>query len=430
MRRVLRPDGLLFLNLGDGFCSQGGHTKQGASSQRGGRADVAAANAVKGLPVGNGLKNKDLCMTPARVAIALIDDGWYLRNDIIWHRKNAKPESVTDRFSMDYEHVFMLSRSPRYYFDQDAVREAHATPIKDQVRQRNTRGKQAYAAAGNGQPMQDAYAGLGFGAGGRNRRSVWSINTQPTKQKHFATFPETLVEIPLRASTSQGGACSNCGSPRVRVTIKGEADRAWQAACGGSAADGTYNGQATKDYAAAGAENASAVKARILEGMRPKLTIGWRFVCQCHGEVRATFPRARCDRKRHQREISGNHRRRVERHLAAPEGATVPCRVLDCFAGSGTTLAVAYKLGLDAVGIDLQAEYAQLGVERVAKAGGVLEVIGLERPEIRELLAAAAERPTLLHEIEWEGDGVIEESSGWIDDIEVQPFTWAEEDRG
>lgn len=430
VRRVLRPSGLLFVNLGDSYASAWPCRRRSVIGQ-GSLEDGRRANRPPRL--GDGLKEKNLMLVPARFAIAMVDDGWWLRSDVIWHKPACKPESVTDRFTMDYEHVLMFAKSPRYFFDADAVREPHKTSLRDQARQHNTRGKQAYAAASaggfRGNAQQDAYAGLGFGAGGRNRRSVWSINPKPYKGAHFACFPEELVEIMLKAGASQGGTCSKCGSPRVRVTIKGAPDLAWQAACGGSAVDGTYNGQATKDYAAAGAENASAVKARILEGMRPKHTVGFAFTCSCWGApTRTKFPRARREGKRHQREISGDHQRRVERHLTALEGTTVPCRVLDCFGGSGTTAAVAHRLGLDCTLIELQADYAQLAVERVAKAGGVLEVVGLDPPAIRDLLAAAAERPTLPREVEWEEpDGAIDEAdSGWPDDVQIPNFRWAD----
>lgn len=268
------------------------------------------------------IKPKDDLAVPNRVALALQAAGWYVRNDIIWHRRNAKPESVRDRFSMDYEHVFLLSKTEKYYFDQEAVREPHATPANEQIRQKKGRGKQAYAAASGvqGQPPQDSHGGLGFASGGRNRRcvwledgqhlrlradlkedqlafalmtleecfepaepelaSIWSVNTKPTKAAHFATFPPGLVRIPLLAGTSAGGACVKCGVPRVRVTAKGEPDRAWQAACGGND-DGQYTGVAQKQYEGTGAENASDVKRRILEGMRPKITLGWASACRC-----------------------------------------------------------------------------------------------------------------------------------------------------
>lgn len=416
IRRVLRPDGLFFLNLGDTYAAN--RTRQVKESKWGHDANPGRRT------IGDGLKPKDLCLVPFRVAIALQEDGWWVRNDIIWHKPSCKPESVKDRFTLDYEHILLFTRSSRYYFDMDAVREPHATPPKAQARQRNTRGKQSYAGAAVGQPQQDSYAGLGFSAGGRNRRSVWSIPTKPYPGAHFATFPERLPEICLRAGTSEGGCCSRCGTPRERVTIKGPPDREWQAACGADAA-GEYDGQATKEYASANAENASEVKRRILEGMRPKLTLGWRFPCSCWGVLRAQFPEARSGRKRQQRAASGDWRRRVGCHLNAHSPlAVAPCRVLDPFAGSGTTLAVAHTLGLDAIGIDLQPDYADLAVQRVAKAGGTLDVVRPEPVEIRDLLRAAKLIPAAVLEREWEGEPATEEGSGWVEDEVFEGFWW------
>lgn len=251
--RVLRPDGTFWLNLGDSYArdqSKGQHRpgQNGRCSRH--AFDEGAGRS--GAATGGGLKPKDLVMVPARVALALQADGWYLRNDIVWRRMNAKPESVRDRFSMDYEHVFLLTKSERYYFDQDAVREQHSSPTEDIAKQRKGKryGTQGYAKAmgATSSPGRDNFGGLGFAAGGRNRRcvwlddsrhlrlreglsaeeqkrvaaalkefcepaeedlsSIWSINTQPTKAAHFACFPGNLVKIPLLAGNSAGGCCN------------------------------------------------------------------------------------------------------------------------------------------------------------------------------------------------------------------------------
>jgi DNA modification methylase len=120
-RRVLRDDGTLWLNLGDSYATQGGSGRQGQTGQRATRRFTAELSSSKGIP--DGLKPKDLIGIPWRVAFALQADGWYLRQDIIWHKPNPMPESVTDRCTKAHEYIFLLSKSERYYFDSDAIKE-------------------------------------------------------------------------------------------------------------------------------------------------------------------------------------------------------------------------------------------------------------------------------------------------------------------
>jgi len=229
---------------------------------------------------------------------------------------------------------------------------------------------------------------------------------------------------------------TKCGVPRVRVTVKGEPDRAWQKACGGDD-DGHYTGVAQKAYAGTGAEDASAVKARILEGMRPKITLGWRFGCSCWGAQRVEFPRARRDRKRQQGEVSGRWQKRVERHLTPPPGSTAPCRVLDPFAGSGTVGEVAHQLGLACTLVELQRDYIPLVVDRVGKAGGTVRVYDSALQTTRRDLVDALEEaiwahhtrplfPPLVRDL-WEPlEGPAVEEPGWPEDTEVV-FSWSKE---
>lgn len=438
--RVLHPTGLLFVNLGDSYArnpakgqhrpGQNGRCSRSAYDTGVGRSAAAPCDQ-------DGVKEKDLCLVPARFAIAMVEDGWYLRNDCIWHKPNAKPASVTDRFVMDHEYVFMFARSSKYYFDWMAVAEPHKTSESDQKRHKylKTRNQAHAKAVGNVvSPMRDSHGGLGFSEAGRRRRTVWSITTKSFKDAHFAVFAPELPEICLRAGTSEGGCCVKCGVPLVRVTTKGEPDRAWQAACGGDD-DGQYTGVSQKDYVSAGAESASDVKRRILEGMRPKLTLGWALQCKCWGDPpRTEFPRPRNGRKRQQREVSGSWRKRVERALAAPAGAIVPCRVLDPFAGSGTVGEVAHELHLDCTLVELQPDYVPLIHTRVGKVGGTVHDVRLQAAR-RDLVAALEEAiwaqhtrplfPPLVREL-WEDlDGLPMEDSGWAEDEPVPAFSWS-----
>jgi hypothetical protein len=159
----------------------------------------------------NGLKPKDLCGIPWRVAFALQADGWYLRSDIIWSKPNPMPESVTDRPTKAHEYVFLLSKSAKYFWDQDAVREPNTA--QSMVRLQSTPvgfGKAHNEDRNDGDRTYSEIAG-------RNIRSVWTIPTQPFEGAHFATFPERLVEPMIKAGCP-AQVCRKCGKPRERIT--------------------------------------------------------------------------------------------------------------------------------------------------------------------------------------------------------------------
>ena len=306
--RVLRDDGTLWLNLGDSYAGSGG---AGGDYNEGGlragqpkyksqfKIDRSKRNSSRwgGDRKVASLKPKDLIGIPWRVAFALQADGWYLRSDIIWHKPNPMPESVTDRPTKAHEYVFLLSKNSRYFYDMDAVREPHSREwwtetvgekYMPEGVGRNDRGKRE----GNGTPA------------GRNRRTVWSIATAPTPYAHFATYPPALVEPCIKAGTSERGCCPVCGAPWERVT-----ERVGQ----------TEHGGPRKRADAPGAEVSPTSVFRT--GVIPtKETVGWRPTCD---------------------------------HDADPR----PCIVLDPFAGSGTTGMVARKIGRSFVGLDLSFTY-------------------------------------------------------------------------
>lgn len=183
VRRVLRKDGTLWLNLGDSYASGG---KGGGGSFMAERGDAAwqsrsQVNGWRSPPTG--LKHKDLIGIPWRVAFALQADGWYLRQDIIWAKPNPMPESVTDRCTKAHEYLFLLSKSARYHYDAEAISEP--------------------CAWGEGQRVVNDY-GTEL-EGGRNKRSVWEVATQPFKEAHFATFPPDLIEPCIKAGCPKGG---------------------------------------------------------------------------------------------------------------------------------------------------------------------------------------------------------------------------------
>ena len=212
VRRILRPDGTLWLNMGDSYSGgkQGRSDGESIPRPRGGSYDVGYA--VQ-RPVPLGYKPKDLLMMPARLALALQADGWWLRSDIIWAKLNPMPESVTDRPTSAHEHVFLLTRSPRYFFDAEAVRDAVGENTHAGY---SSNGKKTLANAAEFGVKPSAFDG--YRPSSRNIRNVWEIATSPFSAAHFATFPPALVERCIRAGTSERGCCAACGAPWVRVT--------------------------------------------------------------------------------------------------------------------------------------------------------------------------------------------------------------------
>ena len=208
VRRVLRDDGTLWLNLGDSYSGSGpsGASYQSATTKRrqdGGSVDgafrISKTLAARGLTYAEkkpipppGLKHKDLVGIPWRVAFALQADGWWLRQDIIWHKPNPMPESVRDRCTKAHEYVFLLSKSPKYYFDSEAMKEPAA--YAGQMRGGSTN-RYEQNSAGMDHKIYDT----------RNKRSVWSVPVRPYKGAHFATFPPALIEPCVKAGCPEGG---------------------------------------------------------------------------------------------------------------------------------------------------------------------------------------------------------------------------------
>lgn len=340
-RRVLHPMGSLWVNLGDSYAGSGlsGGTKlfekNGSMSHRGALQ--------KGRITAPGLKAKDLIGIPWRVALALQADGWYLRSDIIWAKKNPMPGSQRDRPTTAHEYVFLLTKTARYFYDEERISEpvsgtanarGNGVNPKAKTPGKNSRFYQdrdpSHSSARKVKQNESFSATVTGLVSRRKKRTVWSLATAPYKKAHFATFPPKLIEPCIQAGTSEMGCCPKCLAPWERITAKGEPDREWQRACGGDKLGG-YNGTSRKDYGANGAQDASATKARILEGMVERVTIGWRKGCRCHYRT------------------------------------PIRCTVLDMFGGSGTTGEVALDHGCDAILIELAEHYLPLIRERCAE---------------------------------------------------------------
>ena len=303
VKRVLRDDGVLFVNIGDSYASVGGdHSKYTNNQTNTGAKRVHAIGGgdkgVRRTP--KGLKPKDLMLIPERLAIALQEAGWYVRSRIAWTKGSVLPESCKDRPTSSWEHIWMLTKSSKYYWDKTAGLE----------------------------PLAASSVSQEEGTSGRNMRNVWHMNPKPLKEAHFATFPQSLPTKAIEVATSEAGCCPNCRAPYKRVVEKGLPDEEHKALCGADS-KGEYNGTAQKDYAPAKAQNPSATKARILAGMVKKITTGWTPTCDC------------------------------------PPSDPIPCLVLDPFSGAGTTILAARDLGRDAVGIELNPDYIEITEKRL-----------------------------------------------------------------
>jgi hypothetical protein len=399
--RVLRDDGSWYLNLGDSFAGSWGNQgrKKGRGSQRPINGPmiqnldpypVKTSNTGK-IPEGSGLKAKDLCMVPERVAIALQSDGWFLRAKPPWIKPNPMPDSTDDRPNVAHESIFLLTKSPRYYFDMEAVRipSAASTLTRDQYSRITQSGNKShvpgstdhsgihktYAVSHNHETSSDP--------GGRHLRTndfftasldaliehhedylahlreirdkgglllsedgdplaFWQA-TKSFSGAHFATWPPRLVEPMIKASTSEKGCCRACGSQWIRVVEKESFEPI------------DYEGKNLET-------DPQFSQRRMLANMRarreagyphdnpfvPPKTLGWTPGCSCDA------------------------------------GNPVPCVVLDPFCGSGATVLTAGALGRHGIGLDLNADYLAIASRRI------------ERPHARVARPARAGAPTPL----------------------------------
>ena len=281
VRRVLRDDGVLWLNLGDSYATQSPVRIRGligAPSRKG--LDIQSSP----KPSQIGLKHKDLVGIPWMAAFALRADGWYLRSDIIWSKPSCMPEAVKDRPTKSHEYIFLLTKNARYFYDQEAIRE----------------------------PSSDV------NQTGRNHRTVWNINPKGYPGAHFATWPPALVDLMVKAGSSEHGCCSACGAP-WRRKIERETRKG----------TGVYDEVSTPSVVGSKIEG-SAMRGNAGKNFPPlKRTMkGWEPTCDCDASVS-------------------------------------PCTVLDPFSGSATTGMVALQLGRNYIGCDLQPDYLDLAIARL-----------------------------------------------------------------
>ena len=349
IKRVLRADGTCWLNLGDSYWGGG----------RGGNEPMTSENwkPEYGHPSWkhSNLKPKDLCGIPWRVAFALQADGWWLRSDIIWNKTNSMPEPVRDRLTKGHEYVFLLSKSLKYFYDVDAIREPHETleiemKRKDFFDIQNYDGNQDKAKiAGVGKIRKGRSRKDDFNSNGCNKRTVWTLPTKPYKGAHFATFPPKLIEPCIKAGTSEHGVCPKCGSHWERVVERGNSEHHCRPGCSCQASK-----QTEQDWSEGWQKYGNYQNTAIA-------TNRWQPTCECWRDMPdPDAPRTKDARKRQQQDAGGYWKYRAVLRF----GDTLPATVFDPFVGSGTTCLVSEQLGRNSIGVDLSLEYLNLAQER------------------------------------------------------------------
>lgn len=364
VRRVLRNDGTLWLVLGDSYNGSGGGA--GGDYNKGGLKEGQPKYKGRNVPT---LKPKDLVGIPWMVAFALRADGWWLRSDIIWNKKNPMPESVTDRPTKSHEYIFLLTKSAKYYYDADAIKE----PQVEYERQRRLREKDqgldsVYKLVSEGKTGQVKQSDSGAiknvkrrhelaEIGMTNKKSVWTINTKPYPGAHFAVFPDELIIPCVKAGTSERGNCTECGASWERIVER----------------TNHVNKRET-----AHVPNNSPTKTDSTQWQRTtKTTNKWRPTCKCYGlpliKDMPTMPA-----QKNEEPIEDYNKRLVEHGVAVSEWQkewallkpqyekqkVVSAIVLDPFFGSGTTGEVAQRLMRNWIGIELNEEYIKLANKR------------------------------------------------------------------
>lgn len=393
VRRVLRKDGVLWLNYGDAYANDG---KWGGSTGGKHAAGLHGQTGIGRQKVTTGLKPKDLLMMPSRVALALQADGWWLRSEIVWHKPNPMPESTTDRPTNAHEKLFLLSKSgstlfwthpehpgvrscPKpdrywrhketreetreepenwratkewsklnywrgydYYYDAVAVREVGQSGPSDIKKMAEGKERIGGKHKRLDDPLSRASSATNIGRkrsvatpGHRNHRNVWTIATAPYRGAHFATFPPDLVEPCIKAGTSEKGACAECGAPWTRTGNKTLVPTA-KAAKTGVIDDRDLSADSNDG-------GANRQKDGHIPGWRNEFTTtGWAPTCGCDA------------------------------------GDPVPAVVLDCFAGAGTVGLVADQLGRSSVLIEINPDYAEMARNRIEGDAPLLSEVAAE----------------------------------------------------
>ena len=319
--RILRDDGICFVNIGDSYAGSGGahkeHHKNPGLSKSFNRDGVSCSDIKKEVSV----KPKSLCLIPQKFAIRCQEAGWIVRSEIIWHKPNPMPESCKDRPTGDHEQIWMLTKRRKYFFDQEAVSQLQTEQERAwRLREKRQGHKAVYVLRADGKTGQVPQSASGVCKNVQARqelaekrtgniRTVWTLPSEACPEAHFATWPSKLVELIVRAGSSPR-ACEVCGAPWVRATKKTfipqedvSPERGIRCCPGQKPLDETDN------------------RGGFPRGYNQTKTLGWRPTCKCDCK------------------------------------GTGKCIVLDPFVGTGTTVLMAEKLGRTGVGLDLSSEY-------------------------------------------------------------------------
>jgi DNA modification methylase len=324
IKRVLKPSGSLWLNLGDTYFGGQGQARR---PENWGDLEVAKLGAhapaefilQRNKLRSNWLQPKQKMLIPARVAIALQDQGWILRNEVVWHKINHMPESCRDRLTRSWESVYFFVKDDKYYFDLTAIRkpncrnwgtEAWTQKLKDpNVKSGIFNAQRAKNGAGS------KLLGETYNPQGANPGDVWSLTNEGIKDEHFAAFPQKLVKRILEAAAPKE-ICNKCGRPKIRIT----------------AATQNTEPQERKITDAHHRVGPTSIFNTKALGVEHK-TLGWKS-CECNADFH-------------------------------------PGLILDPFAGAGTALLVAHKMGYDWLGIELVAKYCKIIEKRIERHGRV-----------------------------------------------------------
>lgn len=337
VKRVLRDDGVFWLNIGDSYALSRpeGKAKQnlaalaarydptvaGKGRKPNRQDDGQITKPARKIPPG--ARQKGLLLVPQRLAIALNDAGWIVRQINIWDKPNPMPESTKDRCTTAHEYVFMLVKKPAYFFDHLENQEPGVWPAGTKAAKGSAKRKATEGV--NARPAEyKVYNGL------RTRRSVWRVTTKPFAEAHYATYPPDLIEPAIRTSTSRKGCCAACGAPWRRIVSReGE-----QPTVAGSDLDRFGDGSH-------GVHRKVGGQYQKWLDENPLQTVGWKPGCECPETI--------------------------------DFDVVVPCRVLDPFGGAGTTGLVAQQLGLDATLCELNPDNIDMSKRRLGLISGCLE---------------------------------------------------------
>lgn len=317
LRPALHPTATCWINLGDSYANDG---KWGGATGGKHAAGLHGADGPGRGRTASGLPPKCLTLAPARFAIAMVEDGWILRNDIIWHKPNPMPESVTDRCTTSHEHVFLFAKRPTYWADMEAIREPQSESTLLRFREGQaprTRGQKFRPT----DEVREYDTGAGILPNGRSARDVWAIPTAGFPGAHYATFPPELARRCIRAGCPPR-VCARCGAPWARETASGNPSK-WANAGGVDRSGGAARTGNPQTSAGLHRNGGMLVNTRQ--------TLGWRAACAC-------------------------------------DAGTRPGVVMDPFLGSGTTALVAVQENRDWLGVDLDGRSVSWVAGRLAGA--------------------------------------------------------------